>query len=55
MLLPELRRAKPDAVLVTDNLPTHKAPRVRALLDCSGFGHRYRPPYSPDLSPIEPA
>ena len=31
VLLPELRRAKPDAVLVMDNLPAHKAPRVRAL------------------------
>jgi hypothetical protein len=32
-LLPELRRSKPDAVLVMDNLRAHKAPRVRALLD----------------------
>ena len=31
VLLPALRRAKPDAVLVMDNLPAHKAPRVRAL------------------------
>ena len=55
VLLPALRRAKPDAVLVMDNLPAHKAPRVRALLDASGFGYRYLPAYSPDLSPIEPA
>jgi transposase len=55
VLLPELRRAKPDAVLVMDNLPAHKAPRVRALLDRSGFGYRYLPAYSPDLNPIEPA
>ena len=54
VLLPELRRTKPDAVLVMDNLPAHKAPRVRALLDASGFTYRYLPPYSPDLSPIEP-
>ena len=53
--LPELRRAKPDAALVMDNLPAHKAPRVRALLDRSGFGYRYLPAYSPDLNPIEPA
>jgi transposase len=53
-LLPELRRAKPDAVLVMDNLAAHKAPRVRALLDGSGFAHRYLPAYSPDLHPIEP-
>ena len=54
VLLPELRRAKPDAVLVMDNLPAHKAPRVRALLDRSGFAYRYLPAYSPDLNPIEP-
>jgi hypothetical protein len=53
-LLPELRRTKPDAVLVMDNLPAHKAPRVRALLDRSGFGYRYLhlPAYSPDLNPV---
>ena len=54
VLLPALRRTKPDAVLVMDNLPAHKAPRVRALPDASGFGHRYLPAYSPDLNPIEP-
>ena len=54
VLLPELRRAKPDAVLVMDNLGAHKAPAVRALLDASGFAHRYLPAYSPDLNPIEP-
>ena len=55
VLLPELRRTKPDAVLVMDNLAAHKAPRVRALLDRSGFAYRYLPAYSPDLNPIEPA
>ena len=54
-LLPELRRTKPDAVLVMDNLAAHKAPRVKALLDRSGFAYRYLPAYSPDLNPIEPA
>ena len=54
VLLPELRRSRPDAVLVMDNLAAHKAPRVRALLDASGFGYRYLPAYSPDLNPIEP-
>ncbi len=54
-LLPELRRTKPDAVLVMDNLGAHKAPQVRALLDRSGFAYRYLPAYSPDLNPIEPA
>jgi transposase len=55
VLLPELRRTRPDAVLVMDNLAAHQAPRVRALLDASGFAYRYLPAYSPDLNPIEPA
>jgi transposase len=55
VLLPKLRRARPDAVLVLDNLRAHKTPAVRDLLDRSGFTYRYLPSYSPDLSPIEPA
>ena len=55
VLLPELRRSKPDAVLVMDNLGAHKTPKVRELLDGSGFPYRYLPSYSPDLNPIEPA
>ena len=55
VLLPELRRTKPDAVLVMDNLAAHKTMCIRALLDASGFAYRYLPPYSPDLNPIEPA
>ncbi len=55
VLLPALRRTKPDAVLVMDDLPAHKTAQVRALLDASGFACRYLPPYSPDLNPIEPA
>jgi transposase len=53
VLLPELRRTRPDAVLVMDDLAAHEAPRVRALLDASGFADRYLPAYSPDLNPIE--
>ncbi len=55
VLLPELRRSKPDAVLVMDNLAAHKAQAVRTLLDASGFTYLYLPRYSPDLNPIEPA
>ena len=55
VLLPELRRIRPDAVLVMDNLAAHKTKAVRALLDGSGFAYRYLPRYSPDLNPIEPA
>src|SRR3954465_13515225 len=43
VLLPGLRRTKPDAVLVMDNLAAHKTPRVRKLLDHSGFAYRYLP------------
>ena len=31
-----------------------RAPEVQAVLNGSGFAYRYLPPYSPDLSPIEP-
>lgn len=55
VLLPELRRTRPDAVIVMDNLGALKTPEVRALLDRSGFPYRYLPAYSPDLNPIEPA
>ena len=55
VLLPELRRTRPDAVLVMDNLRAHKAQQVRALLDSSGFTYKYLPAYSPDLNPIESA
>ena len=55
VLLPELRRTKPDAVLVLDNLGAHKTPAVRDLLDRSGFAYRFLPSYSPDMNPIEPA
>jgi transposase len=55
VLLPELRRRKPDAVLVMDNRRVHTTAQVRAALDRSEFVYRYLPAYSPDLSPIEPA
>jgi transposase len=51
VLLPELRRSRPDAVLVLDNLRAHKIAAVRRLLEHSGFPYRYLPPYSPDLIP----
>src|SRR3712207_7636802 len=46
---------RPDALMVMDNLPAHKAEAVRDALDRAGLGHRYLPPYSPDLNPIEQA
>jgi transposase len=61
VLAPALRD-RPDAVVVMDNLPAHKAERVRAALKAAGIEHRYLPSYSPDpgsgpgqaLNPIEP-
>jgi hypothetical protein len=44
ILLPELRRTKPDAVLVLDDLRAHKTAAVRRLLDRSGFLDRYLRP-----------
>ena len=55
VLLPELKRAKPDAVIAMDNLSAHKTKAVRDLLERAGFAYHYLPPYSPDLNPIEPA
>jgi transposase len=53
VLAPALR-SRPDAIVVMDNLPAHKAERVRAALERAGIEHRYLPAYSPDLNPIEP-
>jgi hypothetical protein len=56
VLLPELRRTKPDSVLVLDNLRAHKTAAVRRLLDHSSgaptdvrdqSNARMRPPISP--------
>ena len=47
-------RARPDAIVVMDNLPAHKAARAQAALQAAGVAYRYLPAYSPDLSPIEP-
>jgi transposase len=50
-LLPVLR---PGDVVVMDNLPSHKHPRVRELVEsCGGAQLLYLPPYSPDFNPIE--
>ena len=53
-LAPALRE-RPEAIVVMDNLPAHKAEAVRDALDRAGLGHRSLPPYSPDLNPIEQA
>ena len=42
-------------VVVMDNLPSHKGPRVEQLIEPLGAQLRYLPPNSPDMSPIEKA
>ena len=54
-VLAPARRERPDAIVVMDNLPAHKAEAVREALDRAGLAYRYLPPYSPDLNPIEQA
>jgi transposase len=54
VLAPALRD-RPDAIVIMDNLPAHKAEAVRDALDRAGLRHRHLPPYSPDLNPIEQA
>lgn len=50
-LVPTLR---PGQVVVMDNLGAHKVSGIRQAIEGVGAGLLYLPPYSPDLSPIEP-
>lgn len=50
-LVPTLR---PGMVVVMDNLSSHKVAGVRDAIEAAGCRVVYLPPYSPDLSPIEP-
>ena len=50
-LAPTLR---PGAVVILDNLSTHKIRGVREALEAVGARLLYLPPYSPDFNPIEP-
>ena len=52
VLVPELRKGD---VVVMDNLPGHKGPKVRQLIEAAGAELLYLPPYSPDFNPIENA
>jgi transposase len=51
-LLPHLR---PGQLVVMDNLPAHKSPRVDELIESAGASVLRLPPYSPDYNPIEMA
>jgi transposase len=49
-LIPTLQ---PGDIVVMDNLPAHKGPAVRQIIEAAGAELRYLPPYSPDFNPIE--
>ena len=49
-LVPEL---KPGAIVILDNLPSHKVEGVRAAIENAGARPLYLPSDSPDLNPIE--
>jgi transposase len=49
-LLPALR---PGQIVVMDNLPAHKRPAVREMIQAAGCQLWLLPPYSPDWNPIE--
>ena len=51
-LVPNL---KPGQVVVMDNLPAHKSPKVDELIESVGARVLRLPPYSPDFNPIEMA
>src|SRR5688500_16333075 len=53
-LLPVLREQQPNAILVIDNLSSHKNLAVQDAIEPAWLTVRYLPRYSPDFSPIEP-
>jgi transposase len=54
-LVPALKRTRPDAILVMDNLRPHHATAVGEVLARAGIGLLYLPRYSPEFNPIEQA
>ena len=44
----------PGDIVIMDNLRVHKAAGIREAIEQAGARLVYLPPYSPDLSPIEP-
>jgi transposase len=51
VLRPTLR---PGDIVIMDNLRAHKVAGIREAVEQAGAQLLYLPPYSPDLSPIEP-
>lgn len=50
MLVPTLF---PAAIVIMDNLGSHKSPAVRKAIRDAGAKPLFLPPYSPDLNPVE--
>jgi transposase len=44
----------PGDIVIMDNLRAHKVAGIRERIEACGAQLVYLPPYSPDLSPIEP-
>lgn len=44
---------EPGDILILDNLPAHKGPRVTGAVEGAGCTLVYLPPYSPDFNPIQ--
>jgi transposase len=44
---------KCNDIVVMDNLPAHKVPGVKEVIEACGATVQYLPQYSPDLNPIE--
>ena len=44
---------RPGDIVVMDNLPAHKRPMVRSIIEEAGCELWLLPPYSPDFNPIE--
>lgn len=44
---------KPDDIVMMDNVPVHRIFGVEAAIQAAGAAVGFRPPYSPDLNPIE--
>ena len=45
----------PGQLVVIDNLPAHRSPRIDRLVEAAGCRVLRLPPYSPDYNPIEMA
>jgi transposase len=48
-----IQSLRPGDIVVMDNLPPHKTPRVISAIEAVGAEVWLLPPYSPDLNPIE--